>query len=301
MLKRDWRLYAATLGALGLVVAVIMAASFVWSHYELGRKAHQEYRSRSYTSQQQAADHIAAKCNSPSAPAGFVQECLSAEIRAYQDQDTTNQDLQAQQEMAFWAFWMFSASVAGLVVSIAGLGLLLMSLMQTRTAIRDTREIGEAQVRAYLTVTGGDFIVRSDGTIEFRVQMRNVGTSPSPECEVFAQASSPRITESEISAALDYSDTVSLRTFFIPTGETWSRWITIKTPFPALASQYLYEGWSPVKIEGQIRWKDVFGGQQMAEFLMLEHLDNEPKFNSDNPPSRHGSLRTYTQRPSGNS
>lgn len=62
------------------------------------------------------------------------------------------EDLIAQQDMAEWAFWLLLASVTGLIVSVSGLAALFVSLYQTRTAIKDNRVIGEAQVRCYLSI-----------------------------------------------------------------------------------------------------------------------------------------------------
>jgi hypothetical protein len=75
------------------------------------------------------------------------------------EEDRAKRDLTAQEDMAFWASLMFGATVLGIFLSGAGVWLIYGTLIQTRnaaTAARDavtvTRDIGEAQVRAYLHV-----------------------------------------------------------------------------------------------------------------------------------------------------
>jgi hypothetical protein len=105
---------------------------------------------RTDSTQQQAARRIGEECAVPFAPVHIVTECLSAQIESYEKQRDTGQDAQAQLDMALWAEWTFKATAVGIVLSGIGLFLVLLSLRQTRLAITTDREVGHAQVRAYM-------------------------------------------------------------------------------------------------------------------------------------------------------
>jgi hypothetical protein len=103
------------------------------------------------------------------------QNCLKNEVDAYQKKEATNQDLKAQVDMTFWAKFAFFASAASVVVGSLGFVLLILSLRQTRQAITNDREIGEAQVRAYVHV---EVIVP-----------KNLGVGQTPTCLFFSHNS----------------------------------------------------------------------------------------------------------------
>jgi hypothetical protein len=101
--------------------------------------------------------------------------------------------------MALWAFWMFVAATASVVLTFVGIILIGWTLYHTKRAataavdmvdeakattraadetVKVTRDIGQAQVRAYLHITGIAFGVRSDRKIFVGVKIKNVGQSP---------------------------------------------------------------------------------------------------------------------------
>lgn len=100
-------------------------------------------------------------------------------------------DLAAQQEMALWAKWMFGTSVASVLLSGAALVALFVSLRQTRTVIQDTREIGEAQTRAFIVVKSAECSIYNAGShkdpidrIQFNIIAKVCGQSPAQDVEV---------------------------------------------------------------------------------------------------------------------
>lgn len=165
---------------------IILCAVFVWSEYQRGTNEYEQYRQTTHNKQQQAAENIASKCNIVSAPSSLIGECLKAEIQTYQHQDASDQDLKAQQDMAVWGFWMFVASAGGLALSAIGLVLLFVSLMQTRTTIKDNRELGQAQVRAYPYIS--DVEIGHDrgngGHLWISAKIENRGNSPALDFDV---------------------------------------------------------------------------------------------------------------------
>lgn len=115
-------------------------------------------------------------------------------------------DLNAQIEMAYWAKNMYYATLISIAVGVAGFGGLVLSLLQTGRAINDNhvtsadaRELGKAQARAYLHVTG---IVCTDGAVLAKVS--NTGETPSPVYFVGCEAK--RIPLGQISSSLKLGD-----------------------------------------------------------------------------------------------
>jgi hypothetical protein len=105
------------------------------------------------------------------------------EINSYIEKKNSAQDLKAQMDMAYWAQVMAWVTVCGFFVSVGGLMMLFVSLRQTRTAIKDSRELGEAEVRAYLSLdlAGNDFPVVGfkEESPSDENKVTNFGSSPS--------------------------------------------------------------------------------------------------------------------------
>jgi len=94
-------------------------------------------------------------------------------------------DLAAQEGAALWAFWIAVISFFQLGLSGFGLWAILRTLKQGRETIQaardsvaETRRIGEAQVRAYLTGISVEVGFTSKGLVVLRVHVRNSGQSP---------------------------------------------------------------------------------------------------------------------------
>lgn len=136
---------------------------------------------------------------------------LIAEQRDQAGQDPSShevRDLGAQEKMAKWAFWMFVASAATVVLTFAALLAILRTLHHTKRAadaaadmvseakattaaaektIGVTREIGEAQVRAYLSVKELAVGVSSEGNFRIGIIAVNSGLSPARHCHAVCE------------------------------------------------------------------------------------------------------------------
>jgi len=152
----------------------------ILSGYDAKRESYSQEKQSAYRQQYQASRDIAGECAVPNAPPSIVAECLASEIEAYERSKNTDQDLQAQQDMAYWALWMFVASGIGVVVSIGGLVLLLRSLRQTKEAISIDREVGHAQVRAYLAIVDQEppRQIKPGIKLSAPFKIKNTGQSP---------------------------------------------------------------------------------------------------------------------------
>jgi hypothetical protein len=130
-----------------------------------------------------------------------IRELITKEdaAAALEERERDHADLRAQESMAVWAFWMFAASVASVLLTAVGVGLILRTLYHTKRAadyardmvvearsttvaaeraVAETKRIGEAQVRAYLSVTSCG-IERLEGSFaNLRMMVKNSGQSP---------------------------------------------------------------------------------------------------------------------------
>lgn len=99
-------------------------------------------------------------------------------------------DLKAQQDMAFWAKLMLWASTASIAFTFVGLGLIWRTLHHTRRtadyakeAVETSRQIGEAQIRAYLRCRSATYQITED-TVLAILDIENVGQSPAQSVQI---------------------------------------------------------------------------------------------------------------------
>lgn len=103
---------------------------------------------------------------------------LVAEIGApesAEEKQRGDRDLQAQEDMAYWAKWMFLATLGTIV--IAGVG-----IYYVRKTLMESRRIGQAQVRAYIGIKSADIYFTSELAIPI-VEITAVNTGQSPTTE----------------------------------------------------------------------------------------------------------------------
>lgn len=87
------------------------------------------------------------------------------------EEHRANHDLTAQRAMARYAWWMVFIAFASLLAAIGGIYYL-------RKTLFETRRIGQAEVRAYLSIVIGSYSI-SGNDIRFTVGVTNNGQSPS--------------------------------------------------------------------------------------------------------------------------
>jgi len=132
-------------------------------------------------------------------------EANNNQRRSVEEADQSRRELAAQESMALWAFWMFVAAAASAVLTLVGLLLIWRTVVYTKAAaasaegavhearkgtaaaeaaVAETRRIGEAQVRAYLSCYGMRTSVDDlDGDLppdflQFQIFLKNTGLSP---------------------------------------------------------------------------------------------------------------------------
>ena len=108
-------------------------------------------------------------------------DCLENAEAASRDNHRAEQNLNAQRQMADWAFYMLIATVAlgslTFAAAVAAAVYAGISAKAARQTVGVTREIGEAQTRAYLVAEEAEYFVTKN-LIQVVVSIRNTGNSP---------------------------------------------------------------------------------------------------------------------------
>jgi hypothetical protein len=160
-------------------VLICFFSAFIWSiaasHTEdqLSRKAYSDKHAEEASNQIKSAciigGSVSAKC---------VEEIIESAREARRDES----DLVAQRGMERWAFWMCIAAVVTLTATFVG-------VYYVRNTLLETRRIGQAQVRAYLTEDG--IVFKWSGTSDIShpsivsdisTSWFNTGQSPARGC-----------------------------------------------------------------------------------------------------------------------
>ena len=127
-----------------------------------------------------SAEEIKAACSSNSG-SDFV-ECAMERVLAIARWDQQSRDHQAQEWMAFWALCSVVVTFGGAIVSGIGIWLLLMTWLESKETNRIANRMGEAQVRAYVSMSKIDTLFHFsddiDNYVEFRPCVKNTGQSP---------------------------------------------------------------------------------------------------------------------------
>ncbi|TBY27443.1 hypothetical protein [Rhizobium leguminosarum] len=197
----------------------------------------------------------------------------SLDLRETRSEAREEANLAAQETVAYWAFPMFVATGLSVIVSAVALGGLFGSLWQTKKAIGDNRELGEAQIRAYVEAEGVGFAGDGKALI---VELLNMGQTP---------VLSFNIT-TEILAVPDKQITENIRLPFghqksfdgIGCGEHGHRSVRVKPTsgfelIGAFASNVPPAGRACLVI-GRIDYKDVFDKEWTTGFAFYREGDS---------------------------
>lgn len=159
-----------------LAIATVLWAVMIWnmSADYAERRIDAESRASQYA--HSAAERIQRACRGIEGAA--LSECAAEQIETTRENERGEYDLQAQQDMADWAFWMTFVAVCSLALGVAGLWLVRETLLATRETVNETRRIGEAQVSAYLTGTSVEVGFTSKGVAVVKCTVSNAGQSP---------------------------------------------------------------------------------------------------------------------------
>jgi len=110
--------------------------------------------------------------------------CLKKALYPPYEKSTEYYDLKAQQEMARWALLMLAVTAVGVLYVAVTLKEAASATLAAQDAVRVTREMGEAQTRAYLGIETIQFTDFATGKIPKCVcVLKNFGQSPASEVQ----------------------------------------------------------------------------------------------------------------------
>lgn len=165
MFKGD-RLLSITAG-LALIVAFAVGGYILG--FGLGEQSG-EYKANTDTYAKHAQDEIKHTCVRLNGVA--YTECIIGVVEATNENERSEGDLNAQRNMARWALWMLVATIAMAVITAGGVYYVWKTL-------KVTRDIGEAQTRAYIGIQDVDISNVSDGSYaKVSYKIINSGNSP---------------------------------------------------------------------------------------------------------------------------
>jgi hypothetical protein len=151
--------------AAGLTLIVTFAIGGYILGFGLGQQSG-EREANSDTYARHAQDEINSACAGLDGTA--QTECIVRVVEATNEHKRSESDLNAQRNMAKWALLMLLATLAMAATTVFGVYYVWRTLLTTR-------EIGEAQVRAYVYVTNVKISVTSNA---LKVEFTNLGNSP---------------------------------------------------------------------------------------------------------------------------
>lgn len=184
----------------------------------------------------------------------------------YHDQngkcDTADElDLLAQNSMAHWA--KVSAGLA--LGALCGLFLTLW----------ETRRIGQAQARAYVSCPAGAFkFSNSDYTeIDVRIDVHNSGTSPAVDFEFSATIIVEYVEDDEVIVAGKYPFSTVLKIYDVGGGETQPKRAKLVGSSIVMWVQYLLRNNAEIGVFGQFEYIDVFKRKWVRKFALAGRVE----------------------------
>ena len=114
----------------------------------------------------------------------FQKSCLSEKIAAFYHNQATNEDLKAQQEMAYWAMLLLFSSVFQIAISAFGIYFIRESLKTSQQAVLaafHANRLAEEERAPLIEIVGAKAsrarITRLGAELEISIEMQNIGGS----------------------------------------------------------------------------------------------------------------------------
>lgn len=216
------RLFTAVT-AFVVATVVVLTGLAIWdgaASYTQHRLEAEHYAAEYASESQERIEHCAAL-----AASADIAECISQVVGATREHQRGERDLATQRDMAKWAGWLLVASGTGVWITLAGVIYVALTLKATREAVAaanrtadEAKRIGEAQVRAYMSV--GDISIIFGADEEkiipiIQMKIRNSGNSPARSFEMHMQLAYQAIV---------FDGVIAQEVFLIP--ENWGPFVS---------------------------------------------------------------------------
>lgn len=168
--------------AAGLTLLIAFSLAGYILGFGLGEQSG-EHQANADTYAKHAQNEIDGTCADLNGPAHT--ECIIRVVEATNEHERAESDLNAQRDMARWAFLMLIVTVAMAIITAFGVFYVWRTLLATQKMAEETTRIGEAQVRAYLTIK--DMTIGFDDSLtcpQLQMTLANTGQSPARKIEI---------------------------------------------------------------------------------------------------------------------
>ena len=234
------------------------------------RIEHAEHQSKIH--HENATKHIESTCIT--FKGSRLLECIETAIKTSGEYQRAQKDLNAQSEMAQWAFALLVLSALGIGISGIGVYYVRDTLIATADAVqvanstnKITEETAKNQLRAYVTFDGGNINLREGG--RFSCTVFNHGTTPAKELTIsiktaFAKAHTPI-------KKINWGESKILPAFSLapqqPSTRGHSGELTSKTNIQGLSHKEIWFYGSVV-----LKYTDIFGYRFKVKYIVtVEH------------------------------
>lgn len=126
------------------IVIAYAASEGVLRQWERVHNTYAAYQQNAEDERQNSAHKVAEACHG----LHFIafRKCVSNEMEAYYQDQATNHDLVAQQNMAFWAKWLFIFTVISIFTTVIVGYFVWQTFVAQKTANSDQRRVVQAQL-----------------------------------------------------------------------------------------------------------------------------------------------------------
>ncbi|CAN7647797.1 hypothetical protein [Mesorhizobium caraganae] len=258
---RDTNVMLTLAAATVLIFMVGIMSAIILEQYAKVREVYAVYQEHSERDRRDTEKMIAESCFGMDKSA-FVK-CVSDKFETYDRDQSSNQDLQAQKDMAFWAFCTFLASCVSL--AITGLG-----IYYVRNTLLTSIEATNHELRAYLSVVpDGINPLQIRPMVIGHVRVRNVGQAIAKNVHLMVRMTA---SQDRDLSAFDVSEAETKPTGSIaPTADIWKgsyQTLSLADIIPQGGKQnYLY-------VWGAVYYDDGFGQRRRTTFCHRYDTDS---------------------------
>lgn len=203
MSRSDWgfRIALILVAAIGILSLAGGTYGLLLGDYSRLHEANSRYQLAREKDLRQAAQEADEACSRVERPKRI--DCIGEKIEAYRAQQSAKEDLQVQKDMAYWAKWMFFATLAGVSATAVGVYLVALTLGATKGLLTEAEQATAAakdaavaaneantvmyaahvaERRAWIKITSARMTLTSvDGgalTLHTIIRYKNIGNSP---------------------------------------------------------------------------------------------------------------------------
>lgn len=167
-----------------------ISAAIVISEYAKVHSSYSAYQQNAESYRRTTQEEIAQSCYGRDSP-GF-RDCIANKLETYYRDQATNEDLQAQQNMAFWAAAIFYLGIVQALIGLAGIYYVARNLSQTAESVQLANKaiVVENRPWVYLNPASiSDLMIDDRGAhCSLTIQIANAGNSPAQRVHVLTKA-----------------------------------------------------------------------------------------------------------------